>query len=178
MLKNIQKLRNGSLAIFVCILLGGCFKSAPKPNPQVEDTILGIAESEEVVVSNDTLSNEEGSFMDGNYAENEVAAKIFFAFDSDRLSERDRSMLNPVAEQLKADAEKSVYIFGHTDWLGSDEYNERLSTRRNQAIADYLELVGIKAERIHCIALGNRYATPNLSKADALKDRRCDVVIH
>ena len=178
MLKQIQSLLHGFLTIFVCIALGGCFKSAPKPNPQIEDTILGIAESEPDAVVEDLLDKEEDSFMEGNYAENEVVAKIFFAFDSDRLSERDRSMLQPVAEQLKEDTEKSVYIFGHTDWRGSDEYNERLSMRRNQAIADYLELVGIKAERINCIALGNRYATPNLSKADALKDRRCDVVIH
>ena len=178
MLKNVQKLLHGSLAIFACILLGGCFKSAPKPNPQIEDTILSVPENEETVVLDELPSTEGDSFMDGNYAENEVAAKIFFAFDSARLSERDRSMLNPVAEQLKADTSKSVYIFGHTDWLGSETYNEHLSMRRNQAVADYLELLGIKAERINCIALGNRYATPNLSKADGLKDRRCDVVIH
>lgn len=177
MLKNIQKLLRGSLTIFACVLLGGCFKSAPKPNPQIADTILGVPENEEVVM--EELPNVDGdSFIDGNYAENEVVAKIFFAFDSDRLSERDRSMLNPVAEQLKADTDKSVYIFGHTDWLGSEVYNEHLSMRRNQAVANYLELIGVKPERINCIALGNRYATPNLSKADALKDRRCDVVIH
>ena len=178
MLKQIQKWLKGSLAGLMCILLGGCFKSAPKPNPQIEDTIISIAESEEVIDTNNDLNKKEATFIEGNYAENEVVAKIFFAFDSSRLSERDRSTLNNVAEQLKAEPEKSVYIFGHTDWLGSDEYNEGLSIRRNQAVADYLELVGIKAERINCIALGNRYATPNLSKADALKDRRCDVVIH
>ena len=178
MLKHIQKWLNGSLAGLMCILLGGCFKSAPKPNPQIEDTIISIAESEEVIDTNNDLNKKEATFIEGNYAENEVVAKIFFAFDSSRLSERDRSTLNNVAEQLKADPEKSVYIFGHTDWLGSDKYNEDLSMRRNQAVADYLELVGIKGERINCIALGNHYATPNLSKADALKDRRCDVVIH
>ena len=178
MFKNVQKSLHGSLAIFACMLLGGCFKSAPKPNPQMEDTILTLPENEATVIVEEPIHTEEDSFMDGNYAENEVVAKIFFAFNSDRLSERDRSMLNPVAEQLKADTGKSVYIFGHTDWLGSETYNEHLSMRRNQAIANYLELVGVNAERINCIALGNRYATPNLSKADALKDRRCDVVIH
>lgn len=177
MLKDIQKAGRVFSTVFMCILLGGCFKSAPKPNPQIGDTIIEIAEPEATVVQGDSLE-EDVSFMEGNYAENEVAAKIFFAFDSDRLSERDRSILNPVAERLKTDLSKSVYIFGHTDWRGSDEYNERLSMRRNQAIADHLELAGIKAERIYSIALGNRYATPNLSKADALKDRRCDVVIH
>ena len=178
MLKNAQKLLYGPLAISMCILLGGCFKSTPKPNPQMEDTILTLPESEETVVLEDLPDVGKDAFMEGNYAENEVAAKIFFAFDSDRLSERDRSMLNPVAEQLKADADKSVYIFGYTDRFGSETYNEHLSMRRNQAVANYLELIGVKAERINCIALGNRYATPDLNKADALKDRRCDVVIH
>ena len=178
MSKNVQKLLSGPLAIFVCILLGGCFKSAPKPNPQMEDTILGIPENEEVVILDDLPNMDENSFIAGNYAENEVVAKIFFAFDSDRLSERDRSMLTPVAEQLKIDTSKSVYIFGYTDRFGSEVYNEHLSMRRNQAVANYLELIGVKAERINCIALGNRYATPDLNKADALKDRRCDVVIH
>lgn len=177
MLKNIQKSLYGPLAIF--ILLGGCFKSAPKPNPQMEDTILTLPENEEAAIVETIPNEDENSFADGNYAENEVVAKIFFAFDSDRLSERDRSMLNPVVDQLKGDdIDKSVYIFGHTDRFGSETYNEHLSMRRNQAIANYLQLCGIKAERIICIALGNRYATPDLSKADALKDRRCDVVIH
>lgn len=181
MLKNIQRGQVNILAVFVCILLGGCFKSAPMPNPQIEDTVIQVSNHEEIASQKqqDTfVSDDDDSFFDGDYAENEIAAKIFFAFDSDRLSERDRALLDPVAEQLKKDANKSVYVFGYADWRGTDEYNDRLSKRRNQAIMDYLGSLGVKAERLHGIALGNRYATPNLSKPDGLRDRRCDVVIH
>ena len=60
MLNNIPKLLRGYLTICVCILLGGCFKSAPKPNPQMEDTILSpdvvaCRTRRKVVVDNDRL---------------------------------------------------------------------------------------------------------------------------
>ena len=174
MLKHIQKWLNGSLAGLMCILLGGCFKSAPKPNPQIEDTILEDRSYEEEAISDVEGSND---ILAGNYEENEVVAKIFFAFDSIRLSERDRAMINPVAEQLKTESEKTVYVFGHTDWRGADNYNDNLSERRTQVIADYLQTLGVEKERIRTIALGSRFATPNLSKEEGLKDRRCDIVI-
>ena len=165
----------------ICLCLSGCFKSAPKPNPQIEDTIIGDHAYEEVILEDDTIEmpQEEtnNDIFAGNYEEHEVVAKIFFAFDSVRLSERDKKMLVPVAEQLKADNKKSVYVFGHADWRGADNYNDNLSERRTHVIADYLQTLGIEKAKIYTIALGNRFATPNLSKPEGLKDRRCDIVI-
>ena len=162
----------------ICLCLSGCFKSAPKPNPQIEDTILEDHSYEEMIVDDSAerpIEEKSNDIFAGNYEEHEIVAKIFFAFDSIRLSERDKAMINPVADQLKADPEKSVYVFGHTDWRGADDYN--LSERRTQVIADYLQTLGIEKEKIYTIALGSRFATPNLSKEEGLKDRRCDIVI-
>lgn len=164
----------------ICLCLSGCFKSAPKPNPQIEDTILEDHSYEEMIVDDSSempIEEKSNDIFAGNYEEHEVVAKIFFAFDSFRLSERDKTLIKPVAEQMKADLKKSVYVFGHTDWRGADNYNDNLSERRTQVIADYLQSLGVEKERIYTIALGNRFATPNLSKEEGLKDRRCDIVI-
>lgn len=164
----------------ICLCLSGCFRSAPKPNPQIEDTILEDHSYEEMIVDDTAempIEEKSSDIFAGNYEEHEVVAKIFFAFDSFRLSERDKALIDPVAKQLKSDPKKSVYVFGYTDWRGADNYNDALSERRTKVIADYLQSLGVVKERIYTIALGNRFATPNLSKPEGLKDRRCDIVI-
>ena len=163
---------------FVCLCLTGCFNSAPKPNPQIKDTILCDHTCNEIILEDEkTDMPEENDIFAGNYETHEVVAKIFFCFDSVKLSDRDKVTLQPVAEQLKRESEKSVYIFGYTDWYGKDVYNDSLSERRAQVIADYLQTLGVSKDKIYTIALGSRFATPNLSKPDGLKDRRCDLVI-
>ena len=179
MFKNLYILRFRNVFVMVsCLGLAGCFKSVPMPNPQVEDTIIEVHEccsvndkTEENAVKTQT------DLINGDYTASDVVAQIFFAFDSSRLSERDEIELNNVVQMQQEDISKHVYIFGYADWRGAEDYNDRLSMRRAEAVANYLRSKGVATEKIHTIALGNLHATSDLSKPDSIRDRRCDIVI-
>jgi outer membrane protein OmpA-like peptidoglycan-associated protein len=72
-------------------------------------------------------------------ASNNVSAFIHFGFNSAFIKKESYSRLREYAKTLQSDlAEAVVEIGGHTDNLGSDEYNSKLSKRRAQAVKDFL----------------------------------------
>ena len=69
-----------------------------------------------------------------------VAAQ--FAFDKAELTSAHRGILIDVAGKLSG--KESLEIVGHTDSKGSKAYNQKLSERRAQAVADFLRTFGVK----------------------------------
>lgn len=87
---------------------------------------------------------------------------LYFAFDEDGLTPRTTKQLDIVAGLLKTDHRKKLTLSGHTDSLGSDDYNNDLSAKRAQAVAKYLLSVGIPENQIITIAEGEtRPRQPN-----------------
>jgi outer membrane protein OmpA-like peptidoglycan-associated protein len=66
-----------------------------------------------------------------------------FEFDKAELRQADRELLSRIAGILLTSQDYTVSVNGHTDDVGSDEYNQRLSERRAQAVRDYLVKVGL-----------------------------------
>jgi OOP family OmpA-OmpF porin len=67
-----------------------------------------------------------------------------FAFDSAELKPAMKAELNSVADRVKASkGQETLHIVGHTDSVGAEEYNQGLSERRAQAVADYLAGLGV-----------------------------------
>ncbi|MBM3316524.1 MAG: OmpA family protein [Candidatus Eisenbacteria bacterium] len=74
---------------------------------------------------------------------------INFKYDSAEFTHADPiPLLDQIADVLKRQPETRVTIVGHTDSRGSDEYNQRLSLRRAEAIRDYLVRKGVPAEQM------------------------------
>jgi OOP family OmpA-OmpF porin len=65
-----------------------------------------------------------------------------FAFDKSDLTSAHRGILIDVAGKLSG--KESLEIIGHTDSKGSKAYNQKLSERRAQAVADFLRTFGVK----------------------------------
>ncbi len=63
---------------------------------------------------------------------------IFFEFDSDRLTDESKTELNKVVRFLKDNPDLKITISGHTDDVGSSEYNQKLSEKRARAVYDFL----------------------------------------
>lgn len=73
-----------------------------------------------------------------------VSAEKLFGFDKANLREEGRKVLDETAAKIKANAEiTAVVITGHTDRIGSDAYNQKLSERRAKQVADYLIAQGV-----------------------------------
>ncbi|WP_207492880.1 OmpA family protein [Aridibaculum aurantiacum] len=73
---------------------------------------------------------------------------VYFNFNSTSLTGEARAELNKLVAGNKL---QSLGIFGHTDQVGTDEYNEWLSLQRARAVRDYLESRGVNAGRISVV---------------------------
>jgi outer membrane protein OmpA-like peptidoglycan-associated protein len=72
-------------------------------------------------------------------------ASVFFDEEKHELRPDSIARLRQVARQIRADKARSLAIAGHTDHLGTNEYNQGLSERRANAVEDFLagELAGV-----------------------------------
>src|SRR5262245_46859440 len=69
-----------------------------------------------------------------------------FEFDKADLRSQDRELLSRIAGILITSHDYTISVNGHTDDVGTDEYNQKLSERRAQAVRDYLVTAGLSAE--------------------------------
>ena len=84
-----------------------------------------------------------------------VGAEKLFGFDKANLSDEGKSALNEAAAKIKANPElKAVIVTGHTDRIGSDEYNQKLSERRANVVKDYLAAQGVDPSIIEAVGKG------------------------
>jgi OOP family OmpA-OmpF porin len=84
-----------------------------------------------------------------------IKLKVNFAFDSSVVTEQFFGDLAELAEFLKRFDQVDVTIEGHTDSVGSEEYNQALSERRARAVADMLvNTHGIAASRLNAVGYG------------------------
>lgn len=80
---------------------------------------------------------------------------LYFGFDEDVISDRTRRQLEIVTAMLKGDPNKKITLSGHTDSLGTDDYNDRLSANRAATVRDFLAAAGVHAEQIITLAKGS-----------------------
>ena len=83
-----------------------------------------------------------------------LASTELFGFDSETLS-LPQPKLDEIAAALKTDGGPSqIVIVGHTDRLGSDQYNQKLSERRADAVKSYIASKGVDASRLQVVGKG------------------------
>ncbi len=76
------------------------------------------------------------------------SADALFAFDQSVLKPEGRALLDDFARRLGGAQYEAIFVTGHTDRLGSNEYNQKLSERRANAVKDYLVSKGVPAARV------------------------------
>lgn len=103
---------------------------------------------------------------------------ILFGFDKSELTPQAKQNIRELAETLRKYPDTNVLIEGHTDDKGSDEYNQSLSERRAQAVAQYAIAQGVSANRINTKGYGETQPiASNETEADRAKNRRVEVAI-
>ncbi len=107
-----------------------------------------------------------------------VLQTIYFAYDSQEISETGRRQLRGNAEWLKAHTDVNTVIQGHCDERGTIEYNLALGERRADSIRSYLTNLGIDRSRIRIITYGEeRPAAPGHSESAWSQNRRAAFVL-
>jgi OmpA-OmpF porin, OOP family len=102
--------------------------------------------------------------------------KVFFEVNSAELSPDARAKLDEMAKYLRGSSQRyHVIVEGYSDDTGTDSDNDRLSRRRAEEVATYLESRDIHSERITTKGLGSRNSD-DTSRGRAL-NRRVEIVI-
>lgn len=87
-----------------------------------------------------------------------LQAEVLFGFDKDNLKDEGKRILDiEVVEKMRAHPEvELVLISGHTDRIGDDNYNQKLSERRANQVKKYIASQGIAESRLHAVGKGEK----------------------
>lgn len=132
------------------------------PAETISDLIQRAAQAR-ILAANPTSDNPQGSFVPAEkdhrsgvlgsiYSENvrgivpvSIPVPITFDFDKSSFTSIGTEAAEELLEALKEQKPGRIILVGHTDRRGADDYNQKLSERRAQAVADFLKSHGIDA---------------------------------
>lgn len=87
-----------------------------------------------------------------------LRSEFLFGFDKDNLRPEAIATLNDLARRLSDTKVQAVRVEGHTDFMGSEQYNQALSERRATVVSNYLVSQGVPAGKITAVGLGESQA--------------------
>lgn len=106
------------------------------------------------------------------------AADAFFDFDKATLKPDGKAKLDDLASKLGALNLEVIIAVGHTDSVGSDAYNQKLSIRRAEAVKGYLVNKGVDAKRIYTEGKGEKQpVATNKTAAGRAQNRRVEIEV-
>ena len=102
---------------------------------------------------------------------------IQFEFGSAKLLQSSYPTLDDIIALLVKIPEVKLEVQGHTDIVGTEDYNQKLSEDRAHSVTDYFESKGIPAERLRAIGFGTRMPlADNVTDAGRAKNRRVELI--
>ncbi len=106
------------------------------------------------------------------------SADAFFDFDQAVLKSEGKAKLTDLVAKLRGTDIEVIVATGHTDSVGSDAYNQKLSLRRAQAVKAFLVSKGIPAARVFTEGKGERQpVADNRTREGRAKNRRVDIEV-
>jgi OOP family OmpA-OmpF porin len=79
---------------------------------------------------------------------------VNFPFNTATLDPNAKRILDLIAKQFINNPTMAAEVAGHTDWQGNEDYNQELSERRAQAVADYLIDQGVDSNNLTAVGYG------------------------
>jgi OOP family OmpA-OmpF porin len=106
------------------------------------------------------------------------AADAFFDFDKSVVKPAGKAKLDDLVAKVKGINLEVIIAVGHTDSIGSDAYNQKLSVRRAEAVKAYLVSKGIEKNRIYTEGKGEKQpVADNKTKEGRAKNRRVEIEV-
>ena len=185
-MKTEKLVRLAAVTLMLCAAAVGCKKSpqntttlygqksglTDRPGGPISDTATPIS-SEGIPASNvnfDSMIPDRETFRDQT---------VYFDLDKANIRPTEVSKLERVASEMKGShAGKALRIEGHCDERGTEEYNRSLGERRAQSVREYLVRLGMDANMIQTITLGEeRPAVPGHDDSAWSKNRRGELIL-
>jgi len=106
------------------------------------------------------------------------AADAFFDFDKSVLKPAGKAKLDDLVGKVKGINLEVIIAVGHTDSIGTDAYNQKLSVRRAESVKAYLVSKGIEKNRIYTEGKGEKQpVADNKTKEGRAKNRRVEIEV-
>jgi OOP family OmpA-OmpF porin len=129
---------------------------APPPKPAPAPVVVPAATSEKVT----------------------FAADAFFDFDKSVLKPEGKAKLDDLVSKMGGINLEVIIAVGHTDSVGSDTYNQKLSVRRSEAVKSYLVSKGIEKNRVYTEGKGEKQPVADNKTAEGrAKNRRVEIEV-
>lgn len=103
---------------------------------------------------------------------------ILFGFNSSELSDASKVQLKDFSDKIADLPDTDITVWGHTDNVGSESANEKVSKKRADAVGKYLQTCGIEKNRIN--AVGKSFTMPvadNETEEGRAANRRVEIYI-
>jgi outer membrane protein OmpA-like peptidoglycan-associated protein len=108
----------------------------------------------------------------------DIASEVSFDFDSASLKSAFTPTLNKVADVLQRYPKTVIHVVGHTDSVGSESYNQRLSEQRAQSVVDFFGSRGIDPNRLYAFGRGElEPRASNETEAGRQLNRRVELFV-
>jgi OOP family OmpA-OmpF porin len=106
------------------------------------------------------------------------AADVLFDFDKALIKPEGKTKLDGLAGRMKGLALEVVIDVGHTDSIGAEAYNQKLSLRRAAAVKDYLVSKGVEANRLYTEGKGETQPfASNKTPEGRARNRRVEIEV-
>jgi len=106
------------------------------------------------------------------------AADAFFDFDKYVLKPEGKAKLDDLTGKIKDINLEVIIAVGHTDSIGTEEYNQKLSVRRSEAVKAYLVSKGIEKNRVYTEGKGEKQPIADNKTAEGrAKNRRVEIEV-
>ena len=105
-----------------------------------------------------------------------LQADVLFEFDSAVVRDEFKPELDRIAQVIIADTTTQFLVWGFTDTVGTEEYNQGLSERRAESVAEYLESQGVSRDRMVLRGFGEtNLAVPTPDQTPEPRNRRVEI---
>ena len=106
------------------------------------------------------------------------AADAFFDFDKSVLKPEGKAKLDDLVSKMGGINLEVIIAVGHTDSIGSDAYNQKLSVRRSEAVKAYLVSKGVEKNRVYTEGKGEKQPVADNKTAEGrAKNRRVEIEV-
>lgn len=102
---------------------------------------------------------------------------VFFDFNKDVLTPEAKRILSAAAQDFRKGGYVRIVVTGHTDTVGTDKYNQKLSERRANAVKSYLETLGVGGDQVASTGVGKSgQLVPTANGVREAQNRRAEIV--
>ena len=106
------------------------------------------------------------------------AADAFFDFDKSVVKPEGKAKLDDLVGKIKGVNLEVIIAVGHTDSVGTDAYNQKLSVARSEAVKAYLVSKGVEKNRVYTEGKGEKQpVADNKTKEGRAKNRRVEIEV-